>query len=338
MATLTLSLPAEPHDRVIELEGDEVSIGRDESNTVVLSDNATSRRHAVLRRSEDGWVLLDTGSRNGTWVGGQRVTERNLVDGDEIRIGKSVMTFSDPPDPQATVLMDVSAYQEQAVAAPAPERPPALQEPQVAPPAPSPPPQGPPETAAPPPVQPQAPPPPPPPPRPAAPAPPPAFPPVAAPVAAAPAADPASSVHLAGFGIRLAAYLVDGLILGLLFGAVSLVTALIAGAVARSSPEVAVGLSILAYLAVTLISVAYLVFFWARSGATPGKRVFGLRVIRADGVRPLGLGRALVRVLGYMACSMTLCIGFLMVAFSERRQGLHDLIAGTLVVRGSGRR
>ena len=75
----------------------------------------------------------------------------------------------------------------------------------------------------------------------------------------------------------------------------------------------------------------YRVGFWTVTGQTPGMALFGLRVLRADG-RPLGLVVALRRVLGYVACLFTFGLGFLAVVFSARRQGLHDRIAGTVVV------
>ncbi len=75
----------------------------------------------------------------------------------------------------------------------------------------------------------------------------------------------------------------------------------------------------------------YRVGFWTVTGQTPGMALFGLRVLRRDG-RPLGLGTALRRALGYVACLFTFGLGFLAVAFSVRRQGLHDRIAGTIVV------
>ena len=77
--------------------------------------------------------------------------------------------------------------------------------------------------------------------------------------------------------------------------------------------------------------VIYRVAFWTVTGQTPGMALFGLRVLRADG-RPVRLGVALRRILGYVACIFTFGIGFLMVAASRQRRGLHDRIAGTVEV------
>ena len=67
--------------------------------------------------------------------------------------------------------------------------------------------------------------------------------------------------------------------------------------------------------------------------ATPGKRVLGLRVTDLEG-RRLGFARATGRYFGKLLSAFFLCIGFLMVAWTQRKQGLHDLLAQTLVLNG----
>ncbi len=73
-------------------------LGRSESNAIVLHDDAASRRHAIIQRAEMGELyLLDLGSRNGTFVNGQRVsTPVVLKDNDEIAIGDYRMIFRHP--------------------------------------------------------------------------------------------------------------------------------------------------------------------------------------------------------------------------------------------------
>ena len=69
------------------------------------------------------------------------------------------------------------------------------------------------------------------------------------------------------------------------------------------------------------------------TGFTIGKWAAGLRILRADG-SAIGIGRALLRhFVGYPLSILTLGMGFLAVAFTSRGRGLHDLIAGTIVVR-----
>jgi uncharacterized RDD family membrane protein YckC len=69
---------------------------------------------------------------------------------------------------------------------------------------------------------------------------------------------------------------------------------------------------------------------WTMLGRTPGKALFGLRVVRADGT-PVGLGRSVVRALGYLI-SAILLLGFLWVLVDPDRRAWHDRLAGTAVV------
>jgi uncharacterized RDD family membrane protein YckC len=69
------------------------------------------------------------------------------------------------------------------------------------------------------------------------------------------------------------------------------------------------------------------------TGFTVGKWAAGLRILRQNGSE-IGIGRALLRhFVGYPLSFFTLGLGFLIVAFTSRGRGLHDLIAGTIVVR-----
>jgi len=69
--------------------------------------------------------------------------------------------------------------------------------------------------------------------------------------------------------------------------------------------------------------------------ATPGKLALGLRVTDLDG-RPTGFWRASARYVARILSNLTLGAGYLMVAFTARKQALHDLVAGTLVQRRRG--
>jgi uncharacterized RDD family membrane protein YckC len=73
-------------------------------------------------------------------------------------------------------------------------------------------------------------------------------------------------------------------------------------------------------------------FFVNRLGATPGKMIFSMKVVRPDG-RPLSLGRAFGRYFAKLVSTLTLCIGYLMVAFDGEKRGLHDMICDTRVVK-----
>ena len=70
-----------------------VSVGRASVCTIVLADPNVSRRHAEIRPSGDGFVVVDLGSTNGTKVNDARVGEQQLREGDEVRFGNTVMHF-----------------------------------------------------------------------------------------------------------------------------------------------------------------------------------------------------------------------------------------------------
>jgi uncharacterized RDD family membrane protein YckC len=80
-----------------------------------------------------------------------------------------------------------------------------------------------------------------------------------------------------------------------------------------------------------LVVATYVVLFWSSAGQTPGMRLLGLRVRGPDG-RPPSFGRALVRLVGLLLAIVPLFAGFLPVLFTERRRGLPDFLAGTVVV------
>jgi uncharacterized RDD family membrane protein YckC len=82
------------------------------------------------------------------------------------------------------------------------------------------------------------------------------------------------------------------------------------------------------------VSIIYFPYWWQRDGRTFGMRMLKLRVVKARGpVRDVGWFRAVVRWLGSLLGLGLLALGFLWIMIDERRQGWHDKLAGTLVVR-----
>jgi uncharacterized RDD family membrane protein YckC len=342
--------PSSPNRREISLSaGAALTIGRDPTNDLVLPDVMVSRRHAVVEPRAGLFYLRDCASANGSVVNGERVSERGLQDGDVVAIGTARLVYrADLPEaasgkvvlhPSAVPLrcQDCGAGYRRgdvfcrecgaqvgepsgppkalcascgaAVALPArfcaacgrqletggsdtPAEP-ALRE-AVAP-------------------DPRA---------EASGLPDPSRP---APRAAVPA-EP---------GSRLAAALIDAVFIS------SAQLALLAPAFwywwDREVPRSAADVPFLPVLAsVTLVPLAlllgalYHVYFWSAKGATPGKELLDLQVQGDDG-SPIGVGRAVLRVLGYGLCVASLGVGFLMIAFGGA--GLHDRIAHTRVVK-----
>jgi hypothetical protein len=84
---------------VLEPADERLWLGRGEACDVVLDwDEQVSRAHAELVRVAGGWAVLDDGlSRNGTWVGGERVRgRRRLREGDLVRLGRTTLTYRSP--------------------------------------------------------------------------------------------------------------------------------------------------------------------------------------------------------------------------------------------------
>jgi transcriptional regulator with GAF, ATPase, and Fis domain len=75
------------------LTDDELSIGREPCNQIVLLDSLVSRRHCVIRKEAQGFLVQDLDSRNSTFVNNLPVKERLLADGDQIRVGKSILVL-----------------------------------------------------------------------------------------------------------------------------------------------------------------------------------------------------------------------------------------------------
>jgi Nif-specific regulatory protein len=83
--------------RTFPLTEEEVSIGREPCNQISLLDSLVSRRHCVIRRDGEGFLVQDLDSRNSTFVNHVPVKERVLADGDQIRIGKTILVFQGLP-------------------------------------------------------------------------------------------------------------------------------------------------------------------------------------------------------------------------------------------------
>lgn len=80
-----------------ELSAETLGIGRDTANDVQIHDTEVSRRHAELRRSGLGYLLVDLGSSNGTYVNGVRITTHSLASGDQVQVGSSQLLYTAIP-------------------------------------------------------------------------------------------------------------------------------------------------------------------------------------------------------------------------------------------------
>ncbi len=77
--------------RRYDLQGGQLRVGRAADAEICLCDESVSRRHAVVRRVDDGWVVIDADSTNGTYVDGERVRVRQLLPGDRVDFGGAIL-------------------------------------------------------------------------------------------------------------------------------------------------------------------------------------------------------------------------------------------------------
>jgi len=178
----------------------------------------------------------------------------------------------------------------------------------------------------------------------------------AAPMAATPGvyvAPPAAFAQVsvspyAGFWLRLVAYIIDGIILDIVIGvpliAILVGSGVLAGLSAAGndqSPQAAIAMLFSGFFLIAILIA--LVVIWLYSAylessvwkATVGKKALGLIVTDLEGQR-LTFGRATGRFFAKVVSGfIPFAIGFIMAGFTEKKQALHDMIAGTLVLRKS---
>jgi len=144
-----------------------------------------------------------------------------------------------------------------------------------------------------------------------------------------------TSVKKGGFWIRYAASIIDTIILNII-GIILLRVGSVAFDLASSGlqnleTEEMITIMIPYFLFMLIVNIAYFTFFHGSTGQTLGKMVCKLKVVRLNG-GPVGYGKAFVRWIGYLLSSI-FYLGFLWVAWDKQKQGWHDKIAGTYVIR-----
>lgn len=143
--------------------------------------------------------------------------------------------------------------------------------------------------------------------------------------------NPTNNLPYAGFWVRFFAMLFDSLIISLIMMSISFTSSTLNSSWNLTNQGF---VNILSFVLV----IFYEVIFWTRDGATPGKKIFGVRVVKINDTKQdlthgLTLSTAMIRYLGYILSGVVLGLGFFWVAFSKTKQGWHDKIAGTVVVR-----
>ena len=157
---------------------------------------------------------------------------------------------------------------------------------------------------------------------------------------------PAPGIGYAGFWIRFLATVIDGLIIGIPYVVILVV---LEGSAVRTyvdclNANAAAGTGAICVspfintfrffeLGGLAVQFLYLVILWSQFGGTLGQRMLGLHVVDAATGQNIGIGRAIGRFVGYAISVFALYIGLIWAAFDSRKQGWHDKIASTFVVR-----
>lgn len=157
----------------------------------------------------------------------------------------------------------------------------------------------------------------------------------------------AATYTYAGFWYRFAAYFIDGIIINIIS---SILSTLVLGSLIqttlptasetdtlRAGTFAAFGASVFGYYVFVVVAIVMYNALLESSSwqGSVGKKVFGIIVTDMNGQR-VTLGKAVGRNFAKLLSSLILCIGYIMAGFTEKKQALHDIIAGTLVLKKVG--
>jgi uncharacterized RDD family membrane protein YckC len=153
-------------------------------------------------------------------------------------------------------------------------------------------------------------------------------------IRAFPTADVGSeqTVAVIGIGPRLLAGVLDSVLVGVLSIIVAIIAGLTGELLGMFSANISAWGAFFTAVSGLVFSLAYYVYSWTNGGQTLAQILLGLKVVTADGAPP-SLSKAILRYVGFVVSALALSLGFLWVTFDGKRQGWHDKIAGTYVVR-----
>ncbi len=149
-------------------------------------------------------------------------------------------------------------------------------------------------------------------------------------------AGPAPGMRFAGPGARLAAFIIDWIVMAIVFvlllfvlGAIVATTLGSAGAEGAGAAVIGMAVSALAFVAFNLL---YFPWSWSRGGQSVGMRLMAIKVVRDHDGGPVSFVAAVLRLFGYYINHLVLYVGFAWILVDRRKRGWHDLLAGTCVV------
>lgn len=144
--------------------------------------------------------------------------------------------------------------------------------------------------------------------------------------------------HPAGFGIRLAAMLIDNLVISIALTPISMLFFERKVLTDEQRQTMIQNQDITALfnpnelMFLQLLTLLITVFFWVRFAGTPGKRWLGIRVVDARTGANLTPMQSVLRYVGYIISALPMCMGFFWMLFDDKNQAWHDKIAGTMVI------
>jgi uncharacterized RDD family membrane protein YckC len=136
-----------------------------------------------------------------------------------------------------------------------------------------------------------------------------------------------SELSYGGFWRRLGATLIDTIVMIIVF---SVPVSLYYGDSYWDSEGFA---GVFDFLMTFVLPIVISIWMWIRFAATPGKMALNLRIVNAHTGENISTGQAIIRYLGYIVSGLPLGLGFLWIAFDQRKRGWHDMIAGTVVIK-----
>jgi uncharacterized RDD family membrane protein YckC len=129
------------------------------------------------------------------------------------------------------------------------------------------------------------------------------------------------ALDLAGVGSRLISYVIDVIILSVIGWILNYASMNVGGTVGN----------IIIFLS-GLVSLAYFTYFFG-NGQTLGMKAMNIKLIGTDGTYPVGYGKGFLRWIGMIISGVVILLGYIWILIDKKRQGWHDKIAGTYVVK-----
>ena len=136
------------------------------------------------------------------------------------------------------------------------------------------------------------------------------------------------SYNYAGFWIRTGAWIIDSILILLI--TMPLIYAIYGGSYFYYEEMI---LGVPDFLISYVFPFVATILFWIYKSATPGKMVVKLKVVDAKTGNPPSVQQSIIRYIGYFISTLPLFLGFIWVAWDRKKQGWHDKMAGTVVIR-----